>query len=63
VNPVNPLVPPFEDAEDVPQKSRLMGTTAWIMLVILVGVGVGFFEFQTQLMTSFTNIMKTLGYI
>jgi hypothetical protein len=47
VNPVNPPVPPFEDADEEPEKSRLLGTTTWIMVLTLVGCGVVVFEFQT----------------
>lgn len=62
VSPVNPLVPPFEDGDDeAPEKSRLLSTTTWIMLITLVSAAVVFFEFRTQVMTSVENIMKSLG--
>jgi hypothetical protein len=61
VNPVNPLVPPMEDSDDKPPKSRLMSTTGWLILVTLVGSGLVVFEFRTQIVSSVEHIMKTLG--
>ena len=63
VNPANPLVPPFEDADEEPEKSRLLGRTTWIILLVLltlVSCGVVVFQFRTQIMSSVENIMKTI---
>ncbi len=61
VDPINPLTPPLDDEVDGPPKSRLIGTTTWLILMTIMGVGFVFFEFRTEIASSVAQIMETLG--
>lgn len=60
-NAANPLIPPLEDDDEAPTKSRLMGTMAWLLLFSVVGCGLVFLKYKPQIMTSIEEIMRVLG--
>ncbi|MBT5048073.1 MAG: hypothetical protein HOM58_06180 [Rhodospirillaceae bacterium] len=58
---VNPMMPPLDDPNAEPRKSRSIGATTWALLIMMIGGGFVFFEYRTKVIAGLTKLGKLIS--